>query len=184
MEVNIGSIRHQKGADIHVHLQEKWPRIELDNQVVRLTRPVVLDARVINADSVYLVKGTVTTEAELTCARCLQQFTLAISVDLEERFRHYSGPKQQQEDDLEEEDGWQVEDVRKFDGLVLDLDEVVMENLLVSLPLKPLCRPDCKGLCPQCGQNLNEGDCDCRVEQINPRLAVLHQLLQNEKKRG
>ena len=59
----------------------------------------------------------------------------------------------------------------------LDLGPEVREDFLLSIPMHAVCRPDCKGLCPQCGANWNEGPCDCREEQIDPRLAVLAQLL-------
>lgn len=60
---------------------------------------------------------------------------------------------------------------------VLDLDEVAYTDILLELPTKYLCAPDCKGICPQCGQNLNEGACECRRGDIDPRLEALKQLL-------
>ena len=55
----------------------------------------------------------------------------------------------------------------------LDVDELVTEDILLDLPSKFLCSPDCKGLCPRCGKDLNEGDCGCRREDVDPRLAVV-----------
>jgi uncharacterized protein len=63
------------------------------------------------------------------------------------------------------------------EDLNLDLAPVVREDMLISMPMRLLCRPDCKGLCPRCGQNWNDGPCGCRDEAIDPRLAVLSQLL-------
>jgi len=59
----------------------------------------------------------------------------------------------------------------------VDLSEPLREIILLSLPMHAVCRPDCRGLCPQCGQNLNFGQCDCQKEEIDPRLAILKQLL-------
>jgi uncharacterized protein len=59
----------------------------------------------------------------------------------------------------------------------LDLAPLVRELMLISAPIRTLCRPDCKGLCPNCGQNWNEGPCDCDKEEINPNFAVLKDLL-------
>ena len=59
----------------------------------------------------------------------------------------------------------------------LDLDELVRTDVLLELPTKYLCKPDCKGLCPVCGQDLNNGSCDCNVHQVDPRLGVLKQLI-------
>ena len=58
-----------------------------------------------------------------------------------------------------------------------DLDELLREDILLDLPSKYLCSPDCKGLCPKCGKNLNEGDCGCDRKEIDPRLEVLKSLL-------
>lgn len=60
----------------------------------------------------------------------------------------------------------------------LELDDVVITDILLSLPQKFLCRQDCKGLCPQCGSNLNLGDCACEKRQIDPRLEKLKQLME------
>lgn len=59
----------------------------------------------------------------------------------------------------------------------LDLDELLREDILLEMPSKYLCGPDCKGLCPKCGKNLNEGNCGCDRREIDPRLEVLKDLL-------
>ena len=59
----------------------------------------------------------------------------------------------------------------------LDLEELLREDILLDLPSKYLCSPDCKGLCPKCGKNLNEGSCGCQAEEIDPRLEILKSLL-------
>lgn len=60
---------------------------------------------------------------------------------------------------------------------VVDLDALLQEDILLELPTKFLCKEDCKGLCPNCGKNLNEGPCDCSKHQVDPRLEVLKQLI-------
>ena len=59
----------------------------------------------------------------------------------------------------------------------LDLDELVRADILLELPTKNLCKPDCKGLCPKCGTNLNSGSCECDTRQIDSRLEILKQLI-------
>ncbi len=63
----------------------------------------------------------------------------------------------------------------------LDLEDPMREYALLSIPMLPLCREDCKGLCPQCGANLNDGPCDCDTEQVDDRLAALKHLLEQPK---
>ena len=64
---------------------------------------------------------------------------------------------------------------------VLDLEELARTDILLELPTKVLCSEDCKGLCSQCGKNLNEGECSCEKKQIDPRLAILSQLLDQDQ---
>ena len=61
----------------------------------------------------------------------------------------------------------------------LDLDELVYTEVIVSLPMKHLCKDTCKGICPKCGKNLNEGECGCPEKEIDPRLSALAELLNN-----
>ena len=61
---------------------------------------------------------------------------------------------------------------------VLDLDELITSDILLELPIKMLCREDCKGLCPKCGTNLNESTCGCDTKQVDPRLEALRKLLE------
>ena len=62
----------------------------------------------------------------------------------------------------------------------LDLDELVYSETVVSLPMKHLCSEECRGICFKCGKNLNEGECGCPTKEIDPRLAALAQLLDND----
>ena len=71
------------------------------------------------------------------------------------------------------------EDVNPYNGEYIDLTETIRELLILSEPMKVLCRPDCAGLCPQCGANLNEGACSCPTDRIDPRLAVLSDWLKS-----
>ncbi len=64
-----------------------------------------------------------------------------------------------------------------IDNYQLPLDELVEEDLLLSQPLKVLCKEDCRGLCPQCGTDLNQGTCGCQQDTVDPRLQILKQLL-------
>ena len=59
----------------------------------------------------------------------------------------------------------------------IDLDELFRADILLELPTKYLCNPGCKGICPQCGQNLNQRDCGCNMHQVDPRLEVLKKLI-------
>lgn len=71
------------------------------------------------------------------------------------------------------------DDIIIVEGYALDLFSLVRDDILLELPIKHLCSEDCAGLCPKCGQNLNEGSCGCKAEAADPRMAVLDELLQD-----
>ncbi len=73
------------------------------------------------------------------------------------------------------------DDIIIVEDMKLDLDELVYSEVLLSLPMKHLCHNDCKGICFKCGKNLNEGDCGCNKKEIDPRLQVLADLLENNE---
>jgi len=104
-----------------------------------------------------LVKGTLTTEVEVTCSRCLSLFGCHLALDIEEEYFPtvdvFSGAPLP----LPEEPGCFTIDERHM----LDLTEAIRQYVLMAIPMKPLCREDCAGLCPGCGHNLNEGPCNC-----------------------
>jgi uncharacterized protein len=83
----------------------------------------------------------------------------------------------EQERELQDED---VETSYYRDDQI-DLNELMREQFYLALPMKPLCREDCEGLCAQCGTNLNTGRCDCQSEWVDPRLAALRELKTNRE---
>ncbi len=109
-----------------------------------------------------LVQGELETAVEGECRRCLSPMTIPIILKLEELFTLH--PHKGNAEFSVGEDG------------ILDLTPLLREEAIISIPLAPLCKPDCAGLCPSCGQNLNLGQCNCPTTDIDPRFAVLSQL--------
>jgi uncharacterized protein len=101
------------------------------------------------------------------CSRCLTELDQPVSMRLAELF-HYPP------------ENAPPEAPKVSDDAHLDLTPLVREDMLLSVPMRVLCRPDCKGLCPQCGANWNEGPCDCPAEAIDPRWAGLADLLKEK----
>lgn len=122
-----------------------------------------------------LVTGDLHTSVELSCSRCLDLFAMPVRFSVEEEFHPsidiITGAKIPLTSDDEPETRIDVHHI-------LEVSEVMRQNLLLALPMYPVCRSKCKGLCPKCGQNWNEAPCDCTLEEIDPRLAVLKQLLE------
>ncbi len=112
------------------------------------------------------------------CARCLAPLDGVFSLDFE-RTVVAEGVLSEERLGAEDEDEYIV--VR---GTSLDVDEPLMEELSLSFPTKLVCSEECKGLCPRCGKNLNEGTCDCPAKEIDPRLAILATYFDRDKNDG
>jgi uncharacterized protein len=112
-----------------------------------------------------LVSGRVAGRASSQCARCLAEIGLDLQLEVCELFLSPGGGPVAGADDAYE-----------VDGTTIDLEPMLRDALTLSLPLNPLCRPDCKGLCPLCGSDLNHVSCDCVVEEKDPRWSALDEL--------
>ncbi len=119
--------------------------------------PLRWDVSITNTGGALLVSGTVRGKGTTECARCLDNFDLDICGDVEGFFV------------IEEEARPEDMDEDEFDFLpedhVIDLEPLLRAAILVDVPLKPLCRDDCRGICPDCGANLNVGQCGCALER-------------------
>ena len=115
------------------------------------------------------VRGELGAEMELTCARCLEVLLHPLTARFNQYYQsnaHHSlaGEIALQKKDLE---------VGFFTGDFIDVSDIVREQILLSLPMKPLCQEDCRGLCPACGRNRNRDRCGCGPVVSDPRLAPL-----------
>lgn len=117
-------------------------------------------------DALLLVNINVYAEVEAECARCLTPVSLEISGEL--GYLYYSHGAEE----LEQFDDFMPVEVDFF-GRVIDIMPQIQESIYTLIPTKVLCREDCKGLCPNCGTNLNESQCSCANENIDPRLEAL-----------
>ncbi len=122
-----------------------------------------------------LVQGQVEGEVLVECSRCLDQFWTPIEASLEEKFQPIidveTGRPVHRETDEDEDTAFEISANHE-----MDLAEPVRQSILVELPLKPLCKDNCKGLCSQCGANLNERACNCETETVDNRWEALRKL--------
>ncbi|MFC1931411.1 DUF177 domain-containing protein [Chloroflexota bacterium] len=120
-----------------------------------------------------LVSGELHTEVELTCSRCLSSFNCPLTLDIAEEYMPTVDIVSGVPLALPEEPGSFIIDEHH----VIDLSEAVRQYMLLAVPMKPLCREKCAGLCQSCGRNLNEGSCDCPPQAVDPRWSELSRLL-------
>jgi uncharacterized protein len=126
--------------------------------------PLALDVRYESVTEGVLVTGTVSAPLSGECARCLDPITDELDVDIVELFAYPDSVT----DETTGED-----EVHRIDGDYLDIEPVVRDSIVLGLPWTPLCRPDCAGLCPTCGQRLDDLPADHAHETLDPRWAAL-----------
>jgi len=128
--------------------------------------------RLMRTDRGILVKGRLDTEVELTCSRCLSLFGCPLALDIEEEYFPTTDVFSGAPLPLPDEFGCFTIDEHHE----LDLTEAILQYALLTMPMKPLCREDCAGLCPHCGHNLNLGACNCPPQEADPRWSELSRL--------
>lgn len=118
-----------------------------------------------------------TLSLQTDCAACLKNFDLEVPVAFSQTLK----PRPRSDDALPDELELSKEDLEEcyYEGDVIDLTEILREQIILALPMYPRCSPDCKGLCPVCGLDLNQETCDCQRDEVDPRLAVLKTLTKN-----
>ncbi|SHE60711.1 putative metal-binding protein [Clostridium fallax] len=137
--------------------------IKLDGEEIVPLKPIKVIGEVRVHDSIIILKAKVNTLLELTCSRCLENFSLPIDLEVEDKFTNNTSK------DL-------GDDVALVLGDTLDITDTIVKNIISTLPIKRLCSENCKGLCQQCGTNLNKANCNCDNGDVDIRLAKLKDL--------
>lgn len=139
----------------------------------RIVTPVDLAFEIHKDKDKFRLVGTVVTELELPCSRCLEPFRLPVAAPFDLRYLPASEVSSDGEREVDDEDL----ETSYYENDAIDLNGLMREQFYLALPMKPLCQDDCRGLCPQCGTNLNTGNCSCAPVWEDPRLAALKNLL-------
>jgi uncharacterized protein len=148
----------------------------VQKQECEFLTPLKVSARAFRIQELFEVEGRFQTKIRLVCSRCLKKFeTLLASGFALAYTREAPGLTAQS---TEQEVELRVEEIglMYFRGEEIDLREGIQEQVVMALPLKPLCDVKCKGLCPSCGADRNQGDCGCKREPISSQFALLKNL--------
>ncbi len=153
-------------------LCERGADLELDSEELEMAGGVELDLILDRTGSLLTARGSIAARAIMVCARCLEAFEQELTGSFDTFIRMGR-------------DACRLED-EEDTTVILGDDRVsfapsVREALILSLPMKPLCTPTCRGLCPGCGENLNTSACRCGTEPADPRWASLKNLRQENR---
>ena len=116
-----------------------------------------------------LVDGAVKVNISLKCSRCLNDYSCPVDLDFREEYT----PADETEPGSRKELSGDQMDIGFYVGEEIDLAGIVKEQVLLEVPMKPLCKNDCRGLCSKCGADINMQTCNCKDDHIDPRLAPL-----------
>jgi uncharacterized protein len=142
--------------------------------------PVTGRVEMLRTDRGVLVRAQLRLVEPETCSRCLNPLQETLPIAFEEEFRTTVDVRSgQPSDEAPEEDEFLIDE-----NHMLDLTEAIRQYREASAVMQPLCRPDCRGLCPRCGQDLNAGDCDCTAAPVDNRWSALAGLLPNTDTEG
>lgn len=158
MNLNLNSLK-EIGSHKRIEKKIEISDVEYRHQVIEIPYPFDVLLDIYCTAGSFVITGTLTGKLLLFCSRCLEKFEYNIEIEIDEEIMKN-----------------EIEDLENF-----DLTELFTENILLSIPIKPICSEECKGLCTVCGQDLNQAECDCDQEMIDPRLAKLKEFYNREK---
>lgn len=166
MRIKLENLEGGRGDFAHVYQPEELNPVD---ERVSLTQPATVSGRIRLSGNEVFVEGHVDATTAVECDRCLKPVQLPVSADFALEYITGADYESSSAAALSEEEL----SVSVFDGESIDVDEIVKEQILLAVPARTLCQEDCKGICPECGIDLNTGQCDCAAEEIDPRWAAL-----------
>ena len=173
LELDISKIRSVKGSREEFHREAD--EMDFWDADWQLAKQLAVDTVISHEGKFLNMKGHVQTAVKGNCSRCLKQVTVPVECDFAEQLLYAK--------DVSLFSHLEVGEVEEkyfiYDNDTLDITDIVRESILAELPLKILCVEDCQGLCPKCGKNLNNGQCDCDLHEVDPRLAILATLMES-----
>jgi uncharacterized protein len=144
---------------------------------VPLLSPVKARLRIEKVGPEVLAQGEVTTSMELQCSRCLRNFAKDMDMNINVVYHPVEELRGEEKHEVREDEL----DMGFYRDDELDIQDLVAEQILLNVPMKPLCSESCRGICPKCGTDMNVNPCRCEQKKTDPRLAVLKKLLEEGK---
>jgi uncharacterized protein len=124
-------------------------------------------------------EGSIKISATLICSRCLNNYSYPLDLTFSEEYTPAGVSDQEKEYELSETEL----DLDFYSDEEIDISELITEQVLLAVPMKPLCNPECPGICTECGKDLNEGICKCNTDKVDPRLSPLKRLKEKMEER-
>jgi uncharacterized protein len=178
MEIDVGALRQERGRTLEREFLLRDAGLDYRGDRYRVGRPARVRARLVNTGKAVRAEVAGHLDLECTCDRCLDPFSFGVDVAYAEEFLTPAQAVRAGVEGGGSDDGHVRRTVVQAD--LVSLDEGFWQAVILSLPMKRLCRPDCRGICPRCGRNRNHDRCACPEREADPRLAALERLMRGE----
>jgi uncharacterized protein len=155
-----------------VTMEEDASRLDVNVPGVAVTGIARVEMDIARSDNIYYCTGTVVCAATLECSRCLEPYPVTFRGEIDFSIVEAAQAAEVRRDELPD-----TAVIVPVGTSPVDITDPVREAILLEIPLKPLCRETCRGLCPYCGTNRNEQQCNCTAETTDPRWDGLRDLL-------
>ena len=159
---------------IEVHSRENAKTLAISPSDLILTDDVQIDAMIRREGEIFFVDGTIKTALLLPCNRCAEEFAFTIDT----LFHCHEEPMSHATTDSDQSLRKRDMDIDHYAGEEIEINNLIREQVLLSVPMHPLCKPDCLGLCPKCGQNLNIKKCNCVIKETANPFQVVKKLFE------
>ncbi len=159
-------------SDIPAEGIEEELRLPLRIKDIKLEDDVWVFLKIYRLGNKVLGEARIKSAASLVCSRCLRNFSYTVKADFDINAVPFGEFQEEREYKLSNEDL----DIGFYQNDEIHIDDLVKEHLLLAFPMKPLCKSDCRGICPECGANLNGNLCGCGNKEIDDRLAPLQKI--------
>ncbi|WP_270563704.1 YceD family protein [Clostridium beijerinckii] len=167
MKVQISDIISGKDRSKKIDYIFDAPQFDFEGDIIKPIKPFEVVGKIASDGDILILNAKIKTDLEMICSRCLDTFIYPIDIDIEERF-------------TTNRDSGDDEAIVVMDD-VLDITEIVESSIISTLPIKRVCKNDCKGLCQECGCNLNHNSCSCQKEDVDIRFEALKGLFDNKE---
>ena len=162
MKIDISDLLRKKIIKKNIDLCFEEDCFYDGKEEIKFLSPIEVKGTLSILENELSLNATAKVKIELNCSRCLEKFDRDMEIHIDEKFSN---------DDANKDD-----DCIFIDSDVIDITEIIENNIILYLPIRRLCSESCKGLCQECGTNLNHSSCNCGDEEIDPRLAKLKEL--------
>ena len=173
MQIHLSDIADSEGKKIQITSELELEKISFQLGEFPILQKSPVELTIINTgDRVLELEGQGNVTVGIPCDRCLEEVSVEIPYSIKRKL------------DMKQSDCDRVKNLDENDyltGMDLDVDRLVYLEVLMSWPLKVLCKEDCKGICSRCGKNLNEGPCGCAEEPKDPRMAAISDIFSKFK---